>query len=136
MTNRRGESPGPEKEGAMKKIKNPKVGMIIQFPRTQFAPLRRGWNGWLFSAGIIEKLYTSRSGQKCATVRWCRRIAGRYTLFPNEETTTNVKVEHLFEYPLEFRVKMTKNYLECEKKGEQICWSEDSALLINHGFIK
>ena len=120
----------------MKMVKNPKVGMVIQLPRTQFAPLRSGWNGWLFSAGIIEKLYISKSGKKCATVRWCNRIAGRYQLFPNEEKTINLKCEHLFEYPLELHVRRTREFLEYEKNGEQVCWSEDSALLINHGFVE
>ena len=55
--------PAPEVTRAggkiMKVAKNVKVGDVIQFPRTQFAPLRSGWNGWLFSAGIVEKLYIS-----------------------------------------------------------------------------
>jgi hypothetical protein len=112
-----------------------KVGDVIQFPRTQFAPLRRGWNGWLFSAGIIEKLYISKSGQKCARVRYCTRRAGRYQLLPNTETTINLKREHLFEYDLEWNAKQIREFLEAEKAGEQICWSEDAALLVNHGLI-
>lgn len=119
----------------MKVVKNPKVGMVIEFPRTQFAPLRKGWNGWLFSVGIIEELYTSKSGKKCAKVRYCNGIAGRYTLFPNKETTVNLETKHLFEYALEWKIKRIKEFLEYEKQGEQICWSEDAALLINHGFV-
>lgn len=116
-------------------VKNPKVGDVIQFPRTQFAPLRRGWNGWLFSAGIIEKLYTSKSGLKCATVRYCVRRAGRYELLPNVEATINLRREHLFEYNLEFQANQIREFLEAEKAGEKVCWSEDAALLVNHGLI-
>lgn len=31
------------------------VGDLVQVPRTQFAPMRRGWNGWLFSDAIVTK---------------------------------------------------------------------------------
>ena len=54
----------------MKVAKNVKIGDVIQFPHHEFAPLRSGWNGWIFRAGIVEKLYISKSGKKCATVRW------------------------------------------------------------------
>ena len=119
----------------MKVAKNVKIGDVIQFPRHQFAPLRRGWNGWLFSAGIVEKLYISKSGQKCATVRYCVRRAGRYQLLPNEEATINLKREYLFEYNFEFHANLIREFLEKEKAGEPICWSEDAALLVNHGLI-
>lgn len=119
----------------MKVAKNVKVGDVIQFPRTQFAPLRSGWNGWLFSAGIVENLYISKSGKKCATVRYCTRRAGRYQLLQNVETTINLKREYLFEYDLEWNRKLIREFLEAEKNGEQICWSEDAALLVNHNLI-
>lgn len=33
-----------------------KPGDLVEVPRTQFAPMRKGWNGWLFSeAVVIEK---------------------------------------------------------------------------------
>lgn len=119
----------------MKAVKNPKVGMVIQFPRTCFDQRRSGWNGWLFSAGIIEELYTSKSGKKCAKVRWCNRRAGRYQLLPNEETVRAIETKYLFEYDLEFNVSRIKEFLEFEKNGEPVCWSEDAALLVNHGFV-
>lgn len=28
-------------------------GDLVQVPRTQFAPMRRGWNGWLFSEAVV-----------------------------------------------------------------------------------
>lgn len=121
----------------MKQATNLKVGDVIQFPRTQFAPLRRGWNGWLFSVGIIEKLYTSHKGVPAATVRWCNRIGGRYQLFPHTEITTNLRQDCLFEYDLiDLDSRIYHELLEVEKNGEQVCWDERFALLVNHGIIK
>jgi len=119
----------------LKVAKNVKIGDVIQFPHHQFAPLRRGWNGWIFRAGIVEKLYISKSGKKCATVRYCTGCAGRYQLLPNKETTINLKREHLFEYNLEWEAKCIREFFEVEKNGERVCWSEDAALLVNHNLI-
>lgn len=120
----------------MRQARNVKIGSVIQFPRTQFAHLRSGWNGWLFSAGIVERLYISKSGKKCATVRYCTRRASRHQLLPNEEATINLLREHLFEYDVERQQKMFLDGREAERNGEQVCWSEDIALLVNHGIIK
>lgn len=38
----------------MNQAKNIKVGDVVQFPCICFAPLRRGWNGWIFRAAIIR----------------------------------------------------------------------------------
>lgn len=119
----------------MKQAKNLKVGEVIQFPRTQFAPLRKGWNGWLFSVGIVEKLYVSKKGIPAATVRYCVRRAGRYQLLPCQEATINLRQDCLFEYDLESHAKRTREFLEAEKNGEQICWDEDAALLVNNNLI-
>lgn len=121
----------------MKQAKNLKVGDVIQFPRTQFAPLRRGWNGWLFSVGIIEKLYVSPNGVPAATVRWCNGIGGRYKLFPHKETTINLRQDCLFEYDyIDMDARFYHEGLEAEKNGEQVCWDERFALLVSHGIIK
>lgn len=120
----------------MKQAKNIKVGSVIQFPLRQFAPLRRGWNGWIFRAGIVEKLYISKSGLKCATVRYCSRLAGRYQLLPDTEATINLKREHLFDYDVDWAQKSYTEFRNIEKTGELVCWDEDTALLLNHGIIK
>lgn len=120
----------------MRKAKNVKVGDVIQFPAFQFSQIRSGWNGWIFRAGIVEKLYTgARTGTQYATVRYCSRIADRYTMLPNVEATMNVKLENLFEYNLEFHRKQYLEALEAEKIGEQICWDNDDALLVNHNIF-
>lgn len=69
----------------MKAVKNPFVGQLVQIPAFEFAPMRSGWNGWIFRVGVIEKLYISKSGRKCAKVRYCTKTAGRYQLLPCTE---------------------------------------------------
>lgn len=118
----------------MKVAKNLRVGDIIQFPKYEYAPLRKGWNGWIFSAGIVEKLYQS-NGEECAVVRYCVRTAGRYQLLPNVEATKNLKCKYLFEYDFEFHANRTREFLEIEKSGSPVCWDQDSALFVNHGLI-
>ena len=119
----------------MKKAKNVKVGDVIQFPYYCFDERRKGWNGWIFRAGIVDGFGVSNSGVKFAKVRYCSKIAGRYKLLPCEESTRNIKVEYLFFYDTEFQARSVRQFLEYEKNGEQVCWSEDSALLVNNGLI-
>lgn len=41
-----------------------KEGDLVQVPTYQFAPMRRGWNGWLFSkAVVIRKGIGKKSGK-------------------------------------------------------------------------
>lgn len=119
----------------MKKATGLKVGQVIEFPYDQFDSRRSGWNGWTFRAGIVEKIYKNKNGEKCATIRYCKQTAGRYQLLPNVEDTVNMKAKYLFEYNLDFHVEQAKAFLEYEKNGEQVCWDEDTALLVNHGFV-
>lgn len=119
----------------MRKAKKIRVGSVIQFPHYQFAPMRRGWNGWIFRAGIVEKIYTSKSGRKCAVVRYCTRIAARYQMLPNVEATKSICLEHMFEYDIKHAQKEYERLRNFEKGGEEVCWSEDTALLVNHGLI-
>lgn len=119
----------------MKKAKNVKVGDVIQFPWHCFDERRRGWNGWLFRAGIVERLYMSKSGKQCAEVRYCSKLAGRYKMLPNVETVRRVPVDVLFEYDVEFHRARYLEYKAYEDAGEPVCWTEDSALLVNHGIF-
>ena len=36
----------------MKKVVNPYAGQLVQIPAYEFAPMRTGWNGWMFKAGV------------------------------------------------------------------------------------
>lgn len=119
----------------MRKARNIKVGDVVQFPAYEFAPLRRGWNGWIFRAAIVDRLYISASGIKCAEITYCSARSGRYQLLPNKEATKRIKCEFLFEFDVDFARELYIEGLECEKNGEQVCWSEDIALLVNHGII-
>lgn len=39
-------------------------GELVQVPRTQFAPMRRGWNGWLFSEAVVLRKTRGRKSNK------------------------------------------------------------------------
>ena len=44
------------------------LGDLVQVPRTQFAPMRRGWNGWLFSdAVVLRKTRGKKSNRPSVT---------------------------------------------------------------------
>lgn len=119
----------------MKNAKNVKVGDVVQFPCICFAPLRHGWNGWIFRAAIVERLYTSKTGVPCAVVRYCSRTAGRYQLLPCVEATAKVALKNLFEYDLEFYRKHYEELKGYEDSGEEVCWDNDSALLASRGIF-
>lgn len=120
----------------MKKVNSVKVGDVVQFPWLHSEPWRTGLNGWLFRAGIIEKVWTgAKTGAKYARVRYCVSTAGRYTLLPNVEETKDVRLDNLFSYNVEYNRKMYLEFLNAEKNGEQICWSADTALLVNHNIF-
>lgn len=44
----------------MKIAKNVKIGQPVEVPTYCFAPLRRGWNGWMFTKGIVKAFGTSK----------------------------------------------------------------------------
>lgn len=116
----------------MKQAKNVKVGDVVQFPHHCFAPMRQGWNGWIFRAAIVERLYTSKNGIPCAVVRYCSRIAGRYQLLPCVEATERIAIKNLFEYNVEFYKKHYEEFKAYEDAGEEVCWDNDTALLVAH----
>lgn len=55
----------------MKKVDFEKIkaGDLVEVPRTQFAPMRHGWNGWLFSnAVVVRKRYGKRTKEPVIVV--------------------------------------------------------------------
>lgn len=40
------------------------VGDLVKVPRTQFAPMRWGWNGWLFSEAVVIRKGIGRKSKK------------------------------------------------------------------------
>lgn len=119
----------------MKLKKKVKVGDVIQFPHHRFSEQRKGWNGWIFRAGIVEQLYEDKHGRKCAVVSYCSRIAGRYQLLPCEIKQRRVLVSTLFEFNVEWADRTYREYKAYEDAGENVCWSEDTALLLDRGII-
>lgn len=62
----------------MKKVdfKKIKAGDLVEVPRTQFAPMRHGWNGWLFSdAVVVRKGYGKRTKEPVIVVEMMLRKA-------------------------------------------------------------
>lgn len=50
----------------MKKVNFGKLqaGELVQVPRTQFAPQRYGWNGWLFSEAVVIRKARGKKNNK------------------------------------------------------------------------
>lgn len=119
----------------MKLKRSVKVGDVIQFPHHCFSEQCRGWNGWIFRAGIVDKLYTDEHGKKCAVVSYCSKRAGRYQLLPCEIRQRRVPVNTLFEFDVERAERDYREFKAYEDAGEKVCWSEDTALLLDKGII-
>ena len=125
-------------DNIMKKVNAPKVGQLVKVPVYEFAPMRSGWNGWIFRVGIIEKLYISKAGNKCARVRYCSGLAGRNQVTDCHEYSKGWLVSNVFQYEgnLANEQKSYDEYKACEENGEVVCWDEDTAFLLKNGFIQ
>lgn len=119
----------------MRNAENVKVGDVVQFPCICFAPLRKGWNGWIFRAPIVERLYTSKTGVPCAVVSYCSRTAGRYQLLPCVEATAKVAVKNLFEFNVGFWKERYEKLKAYEDAGEEVCWDNNFVLLASRGIF-
>lgn len=116
------------------------AGDLVEVPRTQFAPMRRGWNGWLFSnAVVIRKGIGEKSRKPVVVVEMC-------TPFGRDEYRT---VERVFfaEYVFQTNsVKTAKRFLESDGvtskeefeqyvKREDVTGCEWIKFLVDKGFI-
>ena len=63
----------------MKKIDFNKLqaGDLVEVPRTQFAPMRSGWNGWLFSEAVVIRKGVGRKSKRNVVVVEMRTPAGK-----------------------------------------------------------
>ncbi len=79
----------------MKKVDFNKLqaGDLVQVPRTQFAPMRSGWNGWLFSEAVVIRKGVGRKSGKNVIVVEMRIQAGRNSYKTVERT---FYAEHVF----------------------------------------
>lgn len=112
----------------MKRAKNVKVGHLVEVPVYEFAPMRTGWNGWIFRVGVVEKLYVSKANYSCAKVRF---------YFNGKEQTKGFIAEHVFEY--KYLNMLQKDYTELkadEEAGKKVRYPEDMIFLAKNGFIK
>lgn len=62
----------------MKTVKNIIKGQLVQVPTYCFAPNRSGWNGWLFTKGIVLGFGTdNKTGKRLVKVEFPTRNYGR-----------------------------------------------------------
>lgn len=63
----------------MKKVDFNKLqaGDLVEVPRTQFAPMRSGWNGWLFSEAVVIRKGVGRKSKRNVVVVEMRTPAGK-----------------------------------------------------------
>lgn len=62
------------------------AGDLVEVPRTQFAPMRRGWNGWLFSDAIVIRKARGKKSNKPMVVVEMRTPKSRNDYGTIEET--------------------------------------------------
>lgn len=72
----------------MKKVDFNKLqaGDLVEVPRTQFAPMRRGWNGWLFSEAVVIRKGVGRKSKKNVVVVEMRTPAGKVKRIMKRQT--------------------------------------------------
>ena len=63
----------------MKKVDFNKLqaGDLVKVPCTQFAPMRSGWNGWLFSEAVVIRKGVGRKSKRNVVVVEMRTPAGK-----------------------------------------------------------
>lgn len=78
----------------MKKVDFNKLqaGDLVEVPRTQFAPMRRGWNGWLFSEAVVIRKGVGRKSKKNNKARKCKRHRKDVLIFTKDKEENLDKV--------------------------------------------
>ena len=118
-----------------------KVGQVVQIPKRQFAPLRRGWNGWLFSVGIVREFGTSkRTGKQTVKVEipvdnYAQKWIGlRDEPHEGERKTVEMWLyrEHIFEPNFAHSKMLLEHPREYWKDG---CYDAETEFLIDKGIL-
>ena len=126
----------------MKKVKNAKIGQVVQVPTYEFAPLRRGFNGWLFNVGIIKAFGKSKSGLPIIKVEYpaksyaqrLHNIRGEECGFGDRKTLEKwFLATAVFETDLTFQKNQIEHPREYYTRG---CYCEDVEFLIDKGVLK
>ena len=118
----------------MNHAKNLKVGRLVQVPDYCFAPNRRGWNGWLFRAGIIRAIGKSkRDGATIYQVERCVQGYGnpRYKN-PKATVTAWFRKDAIFEKDFFHAEYLTAHPRSYWSDG---CYDEDTEFMIDNGFV-
>ena len=106
-----------------------KTGDLVEVPRTQFAPMRRGWNGWLFSeAVVIEKGISPKNKRKVIKVEM-RTPKGRNDYGTIEKT---FYAEYVFQ--TKHGVNSKEEFYEYIKQ-EDVCGCDWIKFLVDKGFL-
>lgn len=123
------------------KFEKIKPGDLVQVPRSQFAPNRRGWNGWLFSeAVVLKKGISKKNGRRVVLVNM--RTPGRKrneygemekTFFADYVFQTNC-IETARRFMEEYGVK-NKEQFEEFVKSEDVTGCDWIKFLIDKGFL-
>lgn len=116
-----------------KLAKNLTVGAVVEVPAFCFDERRSGWNGWLFSAGIIRKVAKFKNGEPAYLVEAPTGVC--FSKSPCVEKTKKrwFRKNALFEYNLNRAKEITKCPFEdyCGGRG----WSASIQFLIDNGVI-
>ncbi len=126
----------------MRKAKNLSVGAVVCVPTYEFAPFRSGWNGWLFSVGIIKARGTGKkTGAPMVKVEYpargykqkCHYLNGTEAPIKADTIEKVFPVSAVFEF----------NYYSCKEQlkfpREHWCdktYSEDTEFLIDKGILQ
>ena len=126
----------------MKNAKDLSIGAVVSVPTYEFAPFRHGWNGWLFSAGIIKAHGTSkRNGQPIVKAEFPARgyKQKRYHLNGTEAQMRADTVEKWFYLSavFEFDDWNCKRNLEHPREyWDSKTYTEDTEFLIDKGILQ
>lgn len=125
----------------MKKAKDLSIGAVVSVPTYEFAPFRSGWNGWLFSAGIIKARGTSKKGLPIVKVEYPAKgyKQKRHYLNGTEAPMRADTIEKWFHVSAVFEF----NYWNCKRNlehpREHWCdktYTEDTEFLIDKGVLQ
>lgn len=125
------------------------AGQLVEVPRTQFAPMRRGWNGWLFSdAVVIRKGISKKTGNKVVVVRMMipfkttngyKTIEKCFNAAHAFQTKNIERAKHILE---EDGVKTAEDFRKYsaegggEWNGQRVVGCDWIRFLVDEGFIK
>ena len=116
-----------------KLAKNLTVGAVVEVPAFCFDERRSGWNGWLFSAGIIRKVDKFKNGDPAYLVEAPTRAYFSESPWVEKTKKRWFRKNALFEYNLDRAKEITKYPFEdyCGGRG----WSASIQFLIDNGVI-